>query len=382
MSIASTHSEAFDSKLWLETPLIPSVHISNNLGPDCSVYLKLENLQPSQSYKYRGLSLFVKRQFARHGPSLHVICASGGNAGLAAACATQMLHLKCTIYLPKGVAESTRLFLKRLGAELVIAGEYYLQAVQAAEKAVKDDADAVLVPAYDHPLLWEGHASMIDEIKSQLPSSTKPDAIFCSVGGGGLLGGIIVGCRNADWDDVPIITLETHGSSCFYQSVMANRFSSHTLPNGTSVRYDEKNDVKLVHIHNLTSKASSLGASEPSGGVVKMALERKGRVKCVTIPDELSMKTGRLFAEDHKMLVELACATTLAPAYNPLLLDSLVPLVHSEAKKIRNMVFIVCGGFKISHDEMKEYEDIVAADVAVGGYWNVTVDSENLRLHK
>ena len=82
------------------------------------------------------------------------------------------------------------------------------------------------------------------------------------------------------------------------------------------------------------------------------------------------------------MLVELACATTLAPAYNPLLLDSPVPLVHSEAKKIRNMVFIVCGGFKISHDEMKEYEDIVTADVAVGGYWNVTVDSENLRLHK
>ena len=295
-----------------------------------SFHICAQNLQPSQSYKYRGLSLFVKRQFARHGPSLHVICASGGNAGLAAACAAQMLHLKCTIYLPKGVAESTRLFLKRLGAELVIAGEYYLQAVQAAEKAVKDDADAcvsprfrecllmeicrVLVPAYDHPLLWEGHASMIDEIKSQLPSSTKPDAIFCSVGGGGLLGGIIVGCRNADWDDgkcpsfsstslysrrdsiVPIIALETHGSSCFYQSVMANRFSSHTLPNGTSVRYDEKNDVKLVHIYNLTSKASSLGASEPSGGVVKMALERKGGVKCVTIPDERSMKTGRLFA--------------------------------------------------------------------------------------
>jgi L-serine/L-threonine ammonia-lyase len=56
-----------------------------------------------------------------------------------------------------------------------------------------------MVPAYDDPILWEGHASMVSEMSHQVP--VKPDAIFCSVGGGGLLGGLIVGCKRAGWDD-------------------------------------------------------------------------------------------------------------------------------------------------------------------------------------
>ena len=60
------------------------------------------------------------------------------------------------------------------------------------------DFDRIMVPAYDNPTLWEGHSSMIQEVKSQLQQ--EPDAIFCSVGGGGLLGGIIVGCKKVGWD--------------------------------------------------------------------------------------------------------------------------------------------------------------------------------------
>jgi len=57
---------------------------------------------------------------------------------------------------------------------------------------------SVLVPAYDDPLVWKGHASMIHEIRSQL--GTTPDAIFCSVGGGGLIGGVMTGCKEVGWD--------------------------------------------------------------------------------------------------------------------------------------------------------------------------------------
>ncbi len=56
-----------------------------------------------------------------------------------------------------------------------------------------------MVPAYDDPLVWEGHSSMVVEIQSQLRA--KPDAIFCCVGGGGLLGGIILGCKKVGWGD-------------------------------------------------------------------------------------------------------------------------------------------------------------------------------------
>ena len=55
------------------------------------------------------------------------------------------------------------------------------------------------MPAYDHEVLWKGHASIVDELAAQL--KTKPDAIFCSVGGGSMLGGILVGCKKNGWDD-------------------------------------------------------------------------------------------------------------------------------------------------------------------------------------
>lgn len=58
-----------------------------------------------------------------------------------------------------------------------------------------------MVPAYDEPLLWDGHASIIEESAKQIPQGVKPDAVVCCIGGGGLLAGIIVGCKNVGWDD-------------------------------------------------------------------------------------------------------------------------------------------------------------------------------------
>ena len=58
-----------------------------------------------------------------------------------------------------------------------------------------------MVLAYDEPLLWEGHSSMIAELTRQLPNKGKPDAIFCSVGGAGLCGGVMLGCKSVGWDD-------------------------------------------------------------------------------------------------------------------------------------------------------------------------------------
>ena len=60
-----------------------------------------------------------------------------------------------------------------------------------------------MVPAYDDPIVWDGHSSMIEETQRQLllQHDKKPDAIFCSVGGGGMLGGIILGCERVGWDD-------------------------------------------------------------------------------------------------------------------------------------------------------------------------------------
>lgn len=240
-----------------------------------------------------------------------------------------------------------------------------------------------MVPAYDEPLLWEGHGSMIPEIARQLPSGTKPDAIFCSVGGGGLAGGVMRGCKSVGWDDVPVVALETHGANCLYQSLAANPgpFSGNSgLSEDVRIEHNSTYNVNVAHLPAITSRASSLGASSPAAGVVRMALERKGSIKSVCIPDELAMQTGIGFAEEHKMLVELACSTTLAPAYKPSLFNKLVPPSPLGAPK--TVVFIVCGGFKISLKEMEEYREILETDELKGEGWDVLCNGEQWTVNK
>ncbi|KAG6376069.1 tryptophan synthase beta subunit-like PLP-dependent enzyme [Boletus reticuloceps] len=117
---------------WTETPLIYSSHISDRLG--CSAYLKLENLQPSQSFKYRGISLRVQELKAQHGPALHVFIASGGNAGLAAAVAARALGVRCTVYLPVVVSKDTQDLLRKQGASVVLVGQIHSDALKACIK--------------------------------------------------------------------------------------------------------------------------------------------------------------------------------------------------------------------------------------------------------
>ncbi|CAL1704108.1 unnamed protein product [Somion occarium] len=358
--------------LWLETPLIHSPHISARLG--CNVYLKLESLQPSQSFKYRGISHFIQHALAQYGPSVHLVIASGGNAGLAAAVAAKALGLLCTVYLPQGAGTPSILqFFEQANADVKEEGNCYAQALKAAGEAVASDPKAVLVPAYEDPILWEGHASMIPEIAKQLPQGTKPDAILCSVGGAGLIGGVMSGCKQVNWDDVPLVALETTGSNCFYRSLALNPgpfVSQQGVAADTEVIDVPEHGIKIAHVPKITSRAASLGASAPAAGVVKMALQRSGGIKSVCVPDELSMHAGLQFAEEHKMLVELACATTMIPAYSSDIFNRLVP-ERSDGKE-RTVVFIVCGGFKISLNEMVEHEALVnRALQEKSGHWEV-----------
>ncbi len=76
--------------------------------------------------------------------------------------------------------------------------------------------------------------------------------------------------------------------------------------------------------------------------------------------------------------MELACAVTLVPAYNPTLFRALVP--HTD--KPATVVFIVCGGFKISLEDLKEYERIVEAEFAAGGEWDVAFNGQGIKIPK
>ncbi|KAG9127532.1 hypothetical protein FRC07_012548 [Ceratobasidium sp. 392] len=186
-----------DNPMHIETPLVFAPLMSSRLGYD--VYLKLDSLQPSQSFKYRGLSLYAARAVKEHGPGVHLVTASGGNAGLALAWAGKALGVRASIYLP-AAAHEVKPALLAAGAEVIIGGKDYAAALDSAREYCANTEHAVLFHAYDHPTLWEGHSTLVHETARQLPKGVKPDAIVCSVGGAGLLGGVLRGVNDVGWD--------------------------------------------------------------------------------------------------------------------------------------------------------------------------------------
>ncbi|XP_067015260.2 L-serine dehydratase/L-threonine deaminase isoform X4 [Anabrus simplex] len=212
-----TAQDKMSAPLHVVTPMVKSVPLSQWL-PGCDVYLKMESSQVSGSFKMRGIAYRCQKAVQRG--STHLVGASGGNAGLALACAARLLNVPCTVYVPVTTPQITVNRLKSEGANVVVHGTNFSianeRALQEAEKP-----GVSFVHAYNHPEIWEGHASIMDEAAAQLPS--KPSVIVLSVGGGGLMSGVLQGLHNVGWADVPVVAMETYGAHCFNMSVNAKR---------------------------------------------------------------------------------------------------------------------------------------------------------------
>ncbi|WP_341917082.1 threonine/serine dehydratase [Polaromonas sp. YR568] len=154
------------------------------LGVDCAeVWLKLEQLQTSGSFKARGM---LNRLLSNPIPSSGVIVASGGNAGIATAAAARELGVRCEVFVPEVSSPAKRAKLAALGAEVVVTGAAYSEALQAC-LARQQQTGALLTHAYDQPEVVVGAGTLALEIEQQ---AGLPDAVLVSVGGGGLIAGI------------------------------------------------------------------------------------------------------------------------------------------------------------------------------------------------
>ncbi|MEO8021879.1 threonine/serine dehydratase [Polaromonas sp.] len=154
------------------------------LGVDCAeVWLKLEHLQTGGSFKARGM---LNRLLSNPIPSSGVIVASGGNAGIATAAAARELGVHCEVFVPEVSSPAKRAKLAELGAQVVVTGAAYSEALQAC-LARQQQTGALLTHAYDQPEVVAGAGTLALEIEQQ---AGVPDAVLVSVGGGGLIAGI------------------------------------------------------------------------------------------------------------------------------------------------------------------------------------------------
>ena len=154
------------------------------LGLDVAeVWLKLEHLQASGSFKARGM---FNRLRSAQVPEAGVVIASGGNAGIAAAHAARALGVRCEVFLPEVSTPAKRARLAGLGAQVTVEGAVYPEALAACLRR-QAQTGALLMHAYDQPEVVAGAGTLGVEIDAD---AGVPDRVLVSVGGGGLVAGL------------------------------------------------------------------------------------------------------------------------------------------------------------------------------------------------
>jgi threonine dehydratase len=145
--------------------------------------LKLELLQHAGSFKPRGA---FTNLLTRPVPAAGVVAASGGNHGAAVAYAASRLGHKATIFVPGVTPEAKRERVRSYGADLVVVGERYAEALAASEE-FSEKSGALKVHAFDQAETLIGQGTLGLELEEQAPDL---DTLLVAVGGGGLIGGI------------------------------------------------------------------------------------------------------------------------------------------------------------------------------------------------
>src|SRR5215468_171991 len=194
-----------------ETPVIEADGADFDLGPSRIIF-KLESLQHSGSFKARGA---FANLLGRHIPQAGVVAASGGNHGAAVAYAAMRLGVTAKIFVPEVSSSAKKERIRGYGAELIVAGERYADALAASESWVARSG-AATVHAFDQVETLLGQGTVGLELEGQAPDL---DTLLVAVGGGGLIGGV------AAWygGRIKIIGVEPEAAPTLTQALAAGR---------------------------------------------------------------------------------------------------------------------------------------------------------------
>jgi len=299
--------------LHVETPLIESRALSAHAGRP--VWLKLDALQPPGSFKIRGIG-HACGEYARRGAG-RFISSSGGNAGIAVAYAGRQLAIPVVVVVPETTSERAKALIQQEGAEVIVHGKSWQESDELARSRVQD-SDTYLHP-FDDPLVWDGHATLIDEVAM---SGFKPGVVIVSVGGGGLYCGIVKGLVRNEWSDVPVIVTETEGADSLARSVEAGC---------------------LIELDAITSIATTLGARKVCHEALASSQTHPTRSRVVT--DRAAVSACGKFLADHRILVEPACGASLAIVYDD----------PHELEEFESALVVVCGGATTTLEQLQAW---------------------------
>ena len=300
--------------LHIPTPVVESRALSLLAGRP--VHLKLESLQPSGSFKLRGIGRACETYL--HRGATRFVSSSGGNAGIAVAYAGRRLSVPVVVVVPQTTSERALALLRQEGAEVIVHGASWQEANACAQSMLGAN-DAFLHP-FDDPLLWDGHASLIDEVAQA--GVARPGAVIVSVGGGGLLCGVVQGLRRNGWHDVGVLAVETEGAASLHAAIAAGR---------------------RVELERITSLATSLGAKQVCEQAFQLV--RQHPIRSLVVSDAAAIAACERFLDDERLLVEPACGAALAPVYD----------AASDIATAGSVLVVVCGGVTMSAEQLRRW---------------------------
>jgi L-serine/L-threonine ammonia-lyase len=293
--------------------VLESRTFSGRIGRD--VRLKIESVQPSGSFKIRGIGHACESHASRG--AQRFVSSSGGNAGYAVAHAGRKLGIPVTIVVPETTSERAKALIRGEDAAVLVHGASWHEANEFAHTIL--GPDDVFIHPFDDPLLWDGHATLVDELVEQ---GEKPDVVICSVGGGGLLAGVVEGLRRGGWADVGVVAVETEGARSYAAALEAG--APVTLP-----------EIRTV--------ATSLGARAVCERALALAAVHPIR-NCI-VTDAEAVQGSVALLDEHRLLTEPACGASIAA------LDR-VGALFPEAARI---MVVVCGGVGTTAEQLRQW---------------------------
>jgi threonine dehydratase len=195
-----------------ERTIRPYVRRTPVVALDDHVTLKLELMQHAGSFKARGAftNLLMRRL-----PEKGVIAASGGNHGAAVAYAAKTLDVPARIFVPRISSPAKIDRIRSYGAELVVGGDFYADALAASEKRARESG-ALPIHAFDQEETLMGTGTLGLELEEQAP---QLDTVLIAVGGGGLLAGAAAWYENR----VRVIGVEPEGAPTLTRALEAGK---------------------------------------------------------------------------------------------------------------------------------------------------------------
>jgi threonine dehydratase len=253
-----------------------------------NIYLKLENLQKTGSFKLRGAFNMIA-SLSEEERQRGVIAASAGNHAQGVAYAASYHHAPCTIVMPETASLAKITATQRYGAQVVLVGSTYDDAYQHA-LSLCQEYGYTYVHAFDDARIIAGQGTLGLEILEQLPTV---GAVIVPMGGGGLAAGVGLALKSIR-KDIKVYGVEAAQAACFRHSW----------------------DVgKLDAIDSVTTIADGIAVKRP--GDLTYALAKEYVDDVVTVEEEEISRSMVLFMERCKLVAEGAAATAIAAAiYN------------------------------------------------------------------